>query len=139
MEAICLSTMLRGWSLAQGQPKEAAGALEKGRQVAPLGWTVELLAAAYAADGNRAEAQKILSELDARAKSGGYVAAYYQAFAYLALGDRNRALGALEKDYEQRSENMTYLKMDPGLDSLRNEPRFRALMAKMKLEEAAKH
>jgi len=40
----------------------------------------------------------------------------------------------LEKDYEQRSPNMTYIKLDPGLDRLHNGPRYHALLRKMKLE-----
>jgi len=120
--------------LAQGQVKEAIAALEKGRQVAPVDYTTEVLAAAYAEDGNRAEAEKVLDELDERSKRGGYVPAYYLSYAYLALNDRDRALSALEKDYEQRSPNMTYLKLDPGLDRLHNEPRYHALLRKMKLE-----
>jgi eukaryotic-like serine/threonine-protein kinase len=120
--------------LARGQVKEAIAALEKGGQVGPLDWSTEVLAAAYAADGNRAAAQKILNELDERSKRGGYVPAYYLAFAYLALNDRDRALSALETDYEHRSPNITYLKSDPGLDRLHNEPRYHALLRKMKLE-----
>ncbi len=120
--------------LAQQQIKEAIAALEKGRQVGPLDWSTEVLVAAYAEDGNRVEAEKILNELDERSKRGGYVPAYYLSYAYLALNDRDRALSALETDYEHRSPNMTYVKLDPGLDRLHNEPRYHALLRRMKLE-----
>ena len=120
--------------LVQGQTKEAIAALVKGRQVGPLDWTSEILAAAYAADGNRAEALKILNELDDREKRDEFVPAYYRAYVYLRLSERDRALAALEKDYEHRSPNMTYMKLDPALDPLHNEPRFRALLQSMKLE-----
>src|SRR5262249_52423852 len=120
--------------LAKGHAMEAVTVLEKGRQVGPLDWTTEVLAAAYGANGNRGEAQKILDELDERSKRGGYVPAYYLAYAYLALHDRNRALSALERDYEHRSPNMTYVKLDPGLEPLHSEPRYHALLRKLKLE-----
>jgi serine/threonine-protein kinase len=120
--------------LAQGRTKDAVASLERGRQVEPFDWTSEVLAAAYAAGGNRAPAETILNQLEARSKNAGYVPAYYLSFAYLALNDRERALSALEKDYEHRSPNMTYIKLDPGLDRLRDEPRFRALLAKMRLQ-----
>ena len=42
--------------------------------------------------------------------------------------DRGRALSALETDYEHRSPNLTYMKLDPALDRLRNEPRDHALL-----------
>jgi tetratricopeptide (TPR) repeat protein len=120
--------------MAQNQPKDAAATLEKGLKIAPLDWSSEVLAAAYATQGDRAKAQKILDDYAARAKSGGYVPQYFLSYAYLALGDRNRALTALEKDYENRTEYMTFLKTDPYLDSLRNEPRFQALLKKMKFQ-----
>ena len=56
----------------------------------PLDWTSEVLAAAYAVVARRAEAEKILKDLDERSKSGGHVPAYYLSFAYLALNDRDR-------------------------------------------------
>jgi serine/threonine-protein kinase len=120
--------------LAQGDFKQAVAVLEKGRQVGPLDWTVEVLAAAYIKDGRSAEGRKILNELEERSKRGGYVPAYYLAYGYLALNDRDRALTALETDYEHRSPNLTYIKLDPGLDPLRNEPRFKSLLRKMKLD-----
>jgi len=119
--------------LERGQMQEAIAVLEKGREVAPLDWTSEVLAAAYARSGDREKAQNILDELDQRAKQGGYVPAYYLSYAYLALGDRNRALSALETDYEHRSPNMTYIKLDPFLEPLHNESRYKALVQKMKL------
>jgi serine/threonine protein kinase/tetratricopeptide (TPR) repeat protein len=120
--------------LAQGKAKDAVSTLEKGRQAGPLDWMTEVLTATYAAQGNRVAARMILNELDEREKRGGYVPAYYLAYGYLALGDRDRALGALEKDYEHRSPLMTYIKLDPGLAPLANEPRYHALLRKMKLE-----
>ncbi len=120
--------------LAQGKTKEAIAASGKGRQVGGNDWITETLAAAYAADGNHPAAQKILNELDNRSKQGGYVSAYYLAYVYLALDDRDRALSALERDYQQRSPSMTYLKLDPALDHLRDDPRYQVLLRKMKLD-----
>jgi hypothetical protein len=62
------------------------------------------------------------------------VAQYFLSYVYLALNDRQRALAALEKDYQQRSPNMTYIKLDPALDALHNEPRYHALLRKINLE-----
>jgi len=106
-------------------------AVQKAAQLGPgVDWNTGLLAAAYAAGGNSTEALRLLHDVEERAKRT-YVPAYYLAFAYIALGDKNKALAALEKDYEQRSPNFTYLRGDPGLDSLRNEPRFQALLRQM--------
>ena len=58
------------------------------------------------------------------------------AAVYVALGDKDRALSLLEKDYRQRSNWMTkFVKVDPVMDPLRQEPRFRQLMHKMGFEQ----
>lgn len=46
------------------------------------------------------------------------------AGAYLQLGKKREALAALQKSYERRDANMLYLRADPNLSSLRNEPAF---------------
>ena len=98
-------------------------------------WLAGVLAAAYAADGDRRQAQKILNELDERSLAWRICAAILSLLCvHSRLNDRERALAALEKDYQQRSPNMTYIKLDPALDQLHGEPRYHALLKKMKLE-----
>jgi hypothetical protein len=48
--------------------------------------------------------------------------------AYLAVGDKNKALASLEKAYAQQSNLMVYLKVDPMFDPLRSNPRFQKLL-----------
>jgi tetratricopeptide (TPR) repeat protein len=48
--------------------------------------------------------------------------------AYLAVGDKNKALASLEKAYAQQSNLMVYLKVDPMFDPLRSNPRFQKLV-----------
>jgi hypothetical protein len=45
------------------------------------------------------------------------------------------ALAALEKGLEVRAPQMTYLNVDPMLDSLRDDPRFNALLKKVGFEK----
>lgn len=47
--------------------------------------------------------------------------------AYLALGDRERALENLEEALRQRSHWLTFLDIDPAFDALRGNPRFEAV------------
>jgi serine/threonine protein kinase len=56
------------------------------------------------------------------------------AWNYAPLGERDLALDALEKGLEIRSPYLVYLKVDPLLDSLRDEPRFKALLRKVGFE-----
>jgi predicted deacetylase len=54
----------------------------------------------------------------------------------MALGERAEALRALEEDYGRRSAEVLFIAVDPMMDNLRADPRFRALLARMKLESA---
>ena len=92
------------------------------------------LAHAYGLAGKRVEAQKILAELSARAKTK-YVSSYQFAVIYLGLGQNERAIAALECAYSERSTLLGYLKMDPRFDPLRSDPRFQSLLSRIHLPE----
>jgi tetratricopeptide (TPR) repeat protein len=91
------------------------------------------LAYAYAMAKNKTELENTLERLKHH-PAHDHVA-YRLAAVYVALGDKDRALSLLEKDYRQRSNWMTKLKVDPVMDPLRQEPRFRQLMHKMGFEQ----
>jgi predicted Zn-dependent protease len=91
-----------------------------------------LLARAYAAAGNRAEAYKLLGELEQLSKER-YVSPADVAFVYADLSEKDQAFRWLEKAYAERCNSLIYLKLDPELDSLRSDPRFTALLNRMKL------
>ena len=55
------------------------------------------------------------------------------AAMFTSAGDKERALDWLETAYEARLQNMIYLRVNPGWDPLRSEPRFQELLRKMKL------
>ncbi|MCH8874801.1 hypothetical protein IH824_18910 [candidate division KSB1 bacterium] len=59
---------------------------------------------------------------------------YYMAVIYTGLGDKDQAFEGLEKAYEERTEQLIFLKVDPYWDILRSDPRFSALLAKMGFE-----
>jgi serine/threonine protein kinase/tetratricopeptide (TPR) repeat protein len=59
---------------------------------------------------------------------------WYLALAYVMAGDKERALGWLEKGFELHDANMAYLGF-PGFDGLRSDPRFQDLVRRMKLPE----
>jgi tetratricopeptide (TPR) repeat protein len=89
------------------------------------------LAHAYAAMGKRAEAEKILSELQRQSKVT-YVSPYMIAVIYSGLGQNDKALEFLEKAYQERSPDIAYsLKADLRVDSLRPDPRFHDLLRRV--------
>lgn len=87
---------------------------------------------ALAKSGKRDEARAALNEL-IRLSAIEYVSPYSLALIYNALDERDNALGWLEKGYEQRDPKMTFLKVEPKWNNLRNEPRFVDLMKRMQL------
>jgi len=114
---------------------EAVAQLQKGIELSGRGSNgIASLAHAYCLAGQRAEAQKILAELSARAKTK-YVSSYQFAVIYLGLGQNERAIAALEEAYNERSTLLGYVKMDPRIDPLRSDPRFQSLLSRIHLPE----
>ena len=92
------------------------------------------LAHVYAVTGNKGEAQKLLSEMkDLSVRQ--YVPADRIALIYAGLGDKDEAFAWLEKGYDERSFNMTWLKVEPRWDSLRSDPRFADLVRRLGLPQ----
>ena len=90
-----------------------------------------LLGHAYAATNRRNEARAILDQLNAASKER-YVSSYPIAAIYAALGEREEALGCLERAYEERDSWMPNIGLDPRLDSLHSEQRFQNLLRRMR-------
>jgi tetratricopeptide (TPR) repeat protein len=98
-----------------------AGAYSK----ATLGW---LLAQA----GKRPEAETLLHELEA-SRERGYVSPVALAILHIGLDNRREALDWSERAFDERRGWLAYVNVNPIFDPLRNEPRFAALVRKMRL------
>lgn len=94
---------------------------------------VSELAYDYAASGRKAEARKLLDELQRRS-ANEFIDPYPIAWIYVALGDNDKALQSLERAYEVRSAWMPWIKLEPKFDALRTEPRFRSMLGRLNLE-----
>lgn len=88
---------------------------------------------AYAAANRRTEALAVFSELE-RMAAAGFVPGYGMAVIYAGLGDKDRAFEWLERGIEDRSEDMVWLKVEPGMDVLRSDPRCRVILRKLGFE-----
>jgi tetratricopeptide (TPR) repeat protein len=88
------------------------------------------LSFAYAANGNWAEARKILVSLEDRSRHE-YVPSFSLAVTYAGLGDKNRALPYLQKAYDERCDLVPTIKVSPLFESLHSEPRFQELLHKV--------
>jgi len=121
---------LARWGVAlvaeqQGRPDEAIAILER------IGGTslmrMSSLGHAYAIAGRVARARAVLDSLRARA-ARSYVPSYWFALVYAGLGERDQAMQYLERAYQERSTVLAYVRIDPRLQSLRDHPRFVALV-----------
>ncbi len=88
----------------------------------------------YGASGERQEAEKVLSRLLEQSKKQ-YVSPFYVAIVYAGLRENEKALDWLEKAYQDRSNALIFLKVDPELDGLRANPRFQTLLHRLALPE----
>ena len=88
----------------------------------------------YAVSGRRDEAVRVLDELKGLSKQR-YVSPYHIAMVYSGLGDKEQVFLWLEKAYEDRSQFMTLLKVEPKFDGLRSDPRFTDLMRRVGLSQ----
>jgi TolB-like protein/DNA-binding winged helix-turn-helix (wHTH) protein/Tfp pilus assembly protein PilF len=116
----------------KGMYEEALAALAKARQLSDSPTMLALLAHAYVGMGKRIEAQKILDQLKEMSKQT-YVDSYFIAQIYTARGEQDRAFQELEKAYQDHSSWLVWLKVEPKFDSLRSDPRFTNLMARVGL------
>jgi TolB-like protein/DNA-binding winged helix-turn-helix (wHTH) protein/Tfp pilus assembly protein PilF len=85
---------------------------------------------ANAMAGNAAAARKALEDLQAQSKKR-YVPALYFGAIYTGLGDSNNGIVWLEKAYQEHSDYLIFLNVDPMADTLRSNPRFQALLRKI--------
>jgi tetratricopeptide (TPR) repeat protein len=116
---------------ARGSFEEAVMAFQRAITLAPdFGDLHALLGYSYARAGQVAEARGVGTRLRQLA-SQQYVSGYVLALYHLGLGEREQALDQLERAYADRSWLVLMLNVDPLLDPLRAEPRFRALVQRL--------
>jgi adenylate cyclase len=107
---------VRGTAGADGLPRPSSG-----------------LAILYARAGRQDDARATLEAVQALAQKQ-FVSPYGIASYYAVVGDNERALDWLEKAYSERDGTLVWLKVHPRLDGLRGEPRFRDLLARLRLD-----
>jgi tetratricopeptide (TPR) repeat protein len=82
--------------------------------------------------GRRAEALEVLRALEAARARSIYVPATDLALVAVGMGDREAALTWLERAYQEHAHWMAWMRSFPPFDPLRDEPRFKALVEKMR-------
>jgi len=108
---------------------EAIAQLEKAVSLSDDLFTLTFLGQGYALAGRRDETMKILEAL----REESYVGLFEIAEIYACLGEKDQAFRWLERAYQERDIG-PYVRADPLLDPLRDDPRFHDLLRRMNLE-----
>lgn len=123
-----------GFSLiANRQSAEAIPVLEKtvflmDRSPGPMG----VLVHAYAYSGRRPEALRLLAELKRR-QQAGYVPPAVFVNAYFGLDQNDQGFVWLERAYQEQSNILQFLRVNPFFDPVRDDPRFKDLLRRVGL------
>jgi tetratricopeptide (TPR) repeat protein len=127
--------VLGGSYLEKKMYGQAIAEAQKARLVDDSPTMLAMLGIFYAVSGNKGEAEKVLLQLKElrRLSKGRFVPSAETAIIYAALGKKDEAFEWLDRAYEDRSERLSWLKVDPELDSLRSDARFAELMRRMRL------
>jgi serine/threonine protein kinase/Tol biopolymer transport system component/tetratricopeptide (TPR) repeat protein len=116
------------WVYSQkGLHSDAVKAAEKALTLAPRDpvalWTAAL---ALGGAGRLTEARDYLRQMLELAQAR-YLSSYYVAVIHAVLGDTESAVEWLEKSFENRDSWFLWMAVEPRLDKLRGNPRFRNL------------
>ncbi len=71
--------------------------------------------------------RRMMSEERGPANISSYLRAAYSA----GLGEKDKGIALLNDAYEKRNYRVTYIKVDPRLDPLRDDPRFQELLRRV--------
>jgi len=88
--------------------------------------------------GKRDAAERLLNEALEQRRGGHYVSPYHLGIAYAALGGVDKAIESLEEGPAAMDQYLFLMGVDPRLDSLRSEPRFKELLRRLGLEDESK-
>ncbi len=114
-----------------GHHAEGLAELKKVAPDLPRAAALSFVAYGEASAGQIPRAEAILKQL-LHSTESEYVSPYYIALVYVKLGRHREALAWLEKGFDDHDTTMTTLKVDPRFEPLRSEPRFLALVERMK-------
>jgi tetratricopeptide (TPR) repeat protein len=115
-----------------GHDKEAIAEAEAGYRLDNNSLNESILAFVYAKTGKRAQAEKALLDVREKLKKH-YTCSYEVASAYVYLGQTDAAFQLLDKAYQDHSECMPAIGVDPRMDPIRSDPRFQKLLRRVDL------
>jgi len=76
--------------------------------------------------------QGFLREMTSKERDG--VSPYMTGIFLLELGEKEKAFAQFEKAFEIREYQLRFIKLDPSVDAVRSDPRFKELTKRMRLD-----
>ena len=116
---------------AKGSHREAIEAIAKSQEIQGFKPLAAALSEGYARGGYEAALRAWVANWEDAARAGRQVQWVSVAMLYARLGEKEKALDALERAYAERSRALAYIAVEPQLDPLRSEPRFQAMAARI--------
>jgi TolB-like protein/DNA-binding winged helix-turn-helix (wHTH) protein/Tfp pilus assembly protein PilF len=111
--------------------RKYAEALSELKTAKPLGDSVLLAnAVAHATAGDKQQALQELEQLKQHSKTA-YVSPYGMAEIYNHLGYKEKAFQMLDESFREHCDDLIYLNIDPDFDDLRDNPRFKQMLARI--------
>lgn len=130
--------VLARWNLGyalivNGKYDEAISRAKESLQGDPTSqFMLRIAGIAHAKSGRKTEAEEVLKRFKEIAKTD-YVSSYYVASIYAALDDKSNAFAELERSLTKRDWDLHRLKVDPFMDSLRDDQRFNEFLKRLNL------
>jgi len=98
--------------------------------------TVSIAARGHVAgvSGRQAQASEALAELE-RLSGRRFVTSYGIALVHAGLGQNDAAFTSLNNAFDERSNWLVWLRLDPRWNGLRSDPRFAILVSRMRFPQ----
>lgn len=125
---LCIGRVLIATGDSAGAIEAVEDAVRSGRNP---GW-LWVLAQAQSMAGREAEMQRTLDEIDRNAAEGRFASVDNRGYLLVSQGRVDEALPYFEEAIKRRMTNVLWLAVDPRVDAIRDEPRFSALLARMR-------
>ncbi len=87
---------------------------------------------AYAVAGRQRDANRILAKLKELSRQR-YISAYDIGLVYVGLGQKEAAMDWFERAYREHCRSLQFSRVEPRLDSLRDQARFQQLLKRLNL------
>ena len=121
--------------IGEGKPQDAIPPLERAVSLSHGSpGVIGILARAYGHAGRRSDALRLIAELSRR-RQKGYVPTAPFVQAYVGLGDYDEVFAWFERSYQEKSNILQWIKVEPFPDTMRNDPRFADLLHRVGLDQ----